>query len=152
MICDFTIATPETRFGFTEVRIGFVPAIVSAFLALQVGHRRSTDLLLTARLFDAEEALRFGLVNEIVQPGKLAERVKGLANTLLENSPLALSATKRLIAAQNREWLNTAIVHAIEASAQAQMTADFREGIAAFLEKRKPEWPKQSVPGAPTAR
>ena len=70
-ICDFTLATPAAKFGFTEVRIGFVPALVSAFLALQIGDKRSRDLLLTGRLFDAEEAHRLGLVNEIVAPDKL---------------------------------------------------------------------------------
>lgn len=142
IICDFTLATPAAKFGFTEVRIGFVPALVSAFLALQVGHKRSADLLLTGRVFDAEEALRLGLVNEIVEPGELAHRAKTLADTLLANSPQALAATKRLMAAQNKEWLNNAIIDAIEASAAARTTANFREGITAFLEKRKPVWPK----------
>lgn len=141
-ICDFTVATPDAKFGFTEVRIGFVPAVVSAFLALQIGHKRSMDLLLTGRIFDAEEAHRLGLVNEIVSHDRLGDRVKELAGTLLANSPQALSATKRLIAAQNKEWLSAAIVDAIEASAEARMTSDFREGIAAFLEKRRPAWPK----------
>lgn len=142
IICDFTLATPAAKFGFTEVRIGFVPALVSAFLALQVGHKRSMDLLLTGRIFGAEEALRLGLVNEIVKPEELASRAKTLADTLLANSPAALRATKRLIAKQNKEWLSAAIVDAIEASATARTTADFREGIAAFLQKRKPVWPK----------
>jgi methylglutaconyl-CoA hydratase len=140
MIANFTIATPAAKFGFTEVRIGFVPALVSAFLALQVGQKRSMDLLLTGRLFDAEEALRLGLVNEIVPPDRLAGRVKELAGALLANSPQALRATKRLILAQDREWLNAAIADAIEAGAEARTTSDFREGIAAFLEKRKPSW------------
>jgi methylglutaconyl-CoA hydratase len=143
--CDFTLATPEAKFGFTEVRIGFVPALVSAFLALQVGHKQSMDLLLTGRHFDAEEALRLGLVNEIVPHEQLAHRVKAIAETLIANSPLAISATKRLIAAQNREWLSAAIVGGIEASATARTTADFREGVAAFLEKRKPVWAKQAT-------
>jgi methylglutaconyl-CoA hydratase len=142
IICDFTLATPAAKFGFTEVRIGFVPAVVSVFLALQVGHKRSMDLLLTGRIFGAEEALRLGLVNEIVQPGELAHRAKTLADTLLANSPQALGATKRQMTAQNRKWLSAAIVEAIEASAAARTTGDFREGIAAFLEKRKPVWPK----------
>ena len=67
-ICDFTLATPAAKFGFTEVRIGFVPALVSAFLALQVGDKRCRDLLLTGRLFGAAEAHRLGLVNEVVEP------------------------------------------------------------------------------------
>lgn len=141
-ICDFTLATPAAKFGFTEVRIGFVPAVVSAFLALQIGHKQSMDLLLTGRIFDAEEAHRLGLVNDIVPHDRLTERVKALAGTLLANSPQALIATKRLIAAQNKEWLSAAIVDAIEASAEARMTSDFREGIAAFLEKRKAAWTK----------
>lgn len=142
IICDFTLATAKSKFGFTEVRIGFVPAIVSAFLALQLGHKQSIDLLLTGRIFDAEEALRIGLINEIVHPAELASRVQALADTLLANSPQALSDTKRLAAAQHRVRFSAAIVDAIEISTQARMTPDFREGIAAFLEKRKPVWPE----------
>lgn len=142
IICDFTLATPTAKFGFTEVRIGFVPALVSAFLALQVGHKQCMDLLLTGRIFDAEEARRLGLVNEIVPRDELAGRVKALADTLLRNSPEALSATKRLVAAQNKDWLSAAIVDGIKANAEARTTHDFREGIAAFLEKRTPVWGK----------
>src|SRR5580698_8036230 len=77
-ICDFTLAVPTAKFGYTEARIGFVPALVSAFLALQVGDKRARDLLLTGRLFDANEAHRLGLVNEVVPPESLSERVDAL--------------------------------------------------------------------------
>jgi methylglutaconyl-CoA hydratase len=143
-ICDFTLATPAAKFGFTEARIGFVPALVSAFLALQVGDKRSRDLLLTGRLFDANEAWRMGLVNEIVAPEELTQHVRALADVLIKNSPQSLMATKRLMAAQNRVWLNTAVAEALEAHAQARVTEDFHEGITAFLEKRKPVWGKES--------
>jgi methylglutaconyl-CoA hydratase len=140
MISDFTLAAPAAKFGYTEVRIGFVPAIVSAFLALQVGDKRARDLLLTGRLFDASEAYRLGLVNELVAAENMAERVQALAQTLAANSPQSLGATKRLLAAQNKIWLDTAIAEAMEANALARETGDFQEGIAAFLEKRKPSW------------
>lgn len=142
MACDFTLATPAAKFGFTEARIGFVPALVSAFLALQIGDKGSRDLLLTGRIFDAEEARRLGLVNEVVQPEELGRRVQALADVLIANSPKSLEATKRLMSAQNRAWLDAAIEAALEANAQARETADFREGIAAFLEKRRPVWRK----------
>jgi methylglutaconyl-CoA hydratase len=140
MVCDFTFATPASKFGFTEVRIGFVPALVSAFLSLQVGEKRSRDLLLSGRLFDGEAAHQMGLVNEVVSHGDLMIRVQALAEDLLANSPQSLSATKRLLVAQNRAWLNSAISAALEANAESRGTADFREGVAAFLEKRKPGW------------
>jgi methylglutaconyl-CoA hydratase len=139
-ICDFTLATPAASFGFTEVRIGFVPALVSAFLALQIGEKRGRDLLLTGRLFDAEEAYRLGLVNEVVAPEKLNERVQGLADVLTANSPQSLKATKLLLAQQNKTWIDAAVAQALEANAASRETADFREGITAFLEKRKPVW------------
>jgi methylglutaconyl-CoA hydratase len=141
-ICDFTIATPSAKFGFTEVRIGFVPALVSAFLALQVGDKTSRDLLFTGRLFDAAEALHLGLVNEIAPEHELASRVESLAEVLLANSPESLRATKRLMNAQHKAWLDAAIAEALEANALSRETADFREGITAFLEKRKPVWSK----------
>ena len=120
-----------------------VPALVSAFLALQVGDKRARDLLLTGRLFDAAEAHRLGLVNEVVSPDALEERVRALAQVLAANSPESLAATKRLLAAQNRVWLDAAIAQAMEANARARETADFREGIRSFLEKRKPVWAKE---------
>jgi len=130
-ICDITLATPAAKFGYTEARIGFVPAIVSAYLALQIGDKR---------LFGAEEAHRLGLVNEIVAPEQLAQRVQALAESLAGNSPESLAATKRLLAAQHKPWLDAAIAEAMEANARARETADFREGVAAFLEKRRPSW------------
>ena len=77
--CDFTLAVPEAKFGYTEVRIGFLPAIVSTFLLRQVGEKHARDLLLTGRIIDAEEAYRIGLINEIVPSEKLAARAQELA-------------------------------------------------------------------------
>ncbi len=142
IVCDFTLATREAKFGFTEVRIGFVPALVSAFLALQIGGKHTRDLLLTGRILSAEEAHRIGLVNEVVPHEQLALAVQLLAETLLANSPQSLAATKRLMAVQNEPWLDAAIEAALEANTQSRDTADFREGVAAFLEKRKAVWGK----------
>jgi methylglutaconyl-CoA hydratase len=139
-ICDFTLAVPQTKFGYTEVRIGFVPAVVSTFLTLQIGEKRSRDLLLTGRVFDATEGYRLGLVNEVVAPDDLPARVTALAAVLVENSPESLAATKRLMIAQQKPWLAAALANATEASVQSRQTTDFEEGVAAFLEKRKPRW------------
>ncbi len=139
-LCDFTYAVPSTKFAYTEVKIGFVPALVSAYLMLQVGEKHARDLLLTGRLFTAQEAHALGLVTEVVEPEELAARVQSLAETLIANSPSSLRRTKQLLADQNRHWLDTAIRHSMEANAQSRETLDFKEGIAAFLEKRKPIW------------
>jgi methylglutaconyl-CoA hydratase len=139
-MCDFTLAVPEAKFGYTEVRIGFVPALVSSFLVLQVGHKIARDLLLTGRLFDAAEAHRYGLVNEIVAPEELMPRARLLAEELAENSPSSLRLTKKLINGFIRQQLDEQIAQAVEDNARIRTTADFREGITAFLEKRKPHW------------
>lgn len=139
-ICDFTLAVPEAKFGYTEVRIGFVPAIVSNFLVRQVGEKRARDLLLTGRIFPAEEALRLGLVSEIVEPNRLLARAYQLAHTLIENSPASLRATKELLSQTVNEELDRRLEASIEGNARVRETHDFREGISAFLEKRKPRW------------
>jgi methylglutaconyl-CoA hydratase len=139
-MCDFTLAVPDAKFGYTEVRIGFVPAIVSSMLVWQVGHKIARDLLLTGRLFDSAEAYRFGLVNEIVAPESLMTRARELAVLLMENSPLSLVATKRLINGFIGPQLDKQIVEAIADNARIRTTADFREGVASFLERRKPRW------------
>lgn len=139
-MCDFTLAIPEAKFGYTEVRIGFVPAIVSSILVWQVGHKVARDLLMTGRLFDAAEAHRYGLVNEVVEPDRLMARARELAAQLLENSPSSVRATKKLVNSFISRSLDEQIAAAIEDNARIRTTADFREGISSFLEKRKPQW------------
>lgn len=139
-ICDFTLAVPDAKFGYTEVRIGFVPAIVSNFLVRQVGEKHARDLLLSGRIFAADEALRLGLVNEIVDPDRLLHRAYELARTLMENSPASLRATKELLSQTINEELDRSIASSIEQNARVRQTGDFREGITAFLERRKPHW------------
>jgi methylglutaconyl-CoA hydratase len=139
-LCDFTLAVPEAKFGYTEVRIGFVPGIVSSYLIANVGEKRARDLLLTGRLFSAEEAYRFGLVTEIVAPDQLMPRALQLASQLMENSPASLETTKRLLSSYTKEQLDRQLVSAIRENAAVRQTADFKEGITSFLEKRKPKW------------
>ena len=140
LLCDFTLAVPEAKFGYTEVRIGFVPAIVSTFLLRQVGEKQARDLLLTGRLFDAAEAVRLGLVSEIVPRENLMPRARALAAALMENSPASLRATKQLLTEHARPELDAPIESAVRENAAIRTTADFREGISSFLEKRKPVW------------
>jgi methylglutaconyl-CoA hydratase len=143
LLCDFTLAVPEAKFGYTEVRIGFVPAIVSTFLLRQVGEKQARDLLLTGRIFGAEEAARMGLINEIVAPEALMARARELAALLMENSPTSLRATKQLLSAHARSALDAEIGAAVRENAAIRSTSDFREGIASFLEKRKPVWSRK---------
>jgi methylglutaconyl-CoA hydratase len=142
-LCDFTLAVPDAKFGYTEVRIGFVPAIVSTFLLRQVGEKIARDLLLTGRLFDANEAQRIGLVSEIVSPENLMSRAHELAALLMENSPASLRYTKRLLSDAARAELDVQIAAAVRENATIRETADFREGVTSFLEKRKPKWSSQ---------
>jgi methylglutaconyl-CoA hydratase len=139
-LCDFTLAVPEAKFGYTEVRIGFVPAIVSTFLLRQVGEKQARDLLLTGRIIDAVEAASMGLVNEIVAPDALMTRARELAALLMENSPASLRATKKLLTDHARPVLDAQIGAAVRENAAIRSTADFREGVVSFLEKRKPVW------------
>ncbi|MGO9088680.1 MAG: enoyl-CoA hydratase/isomerase family protein [Candidatus Sulfotelmatobacter sp.] len=140
LLCDFTLAVPEAKLGYTEVRIGFVPAIVSTFLLRQVGEKQARDLLLTGRLFGADEAARMGLINEVVAPENLMTRAHELAALLMENSPASLRATKQLLTDHARSDVEAQIEAAVRENAKIRTTADFREGITSFLEKRKPVW------------
>jgi methylglutaconyl-CoA hydratase len=142
-LCDFTLAAPDAKFGYTEVRIGFVPAIVSTFLLRQVGEKIARDLLLTGRIFDAGEALRIGLLTQIVPAEELMTRARELAVQLMENSPVSLTSTKRLLTDHARAELDSQIEAALGENAAIRSTADFREGVTSFLEKRKPKWTGQ---------
>jgi methylglutaconyl-CoA hydratase len=144
-LCDFTLAAPEAKFGYTEVRIGFIPAIVSAFLAVQIGEKQAKGLLLSGRVFDAQRAHALGLVEQIVEPAQLMERARGVAQELLANSSAAMRQTKALFLAQSLAALDRSIEAAIAANAEARKHPDFREGVRAFLEKRKPQWQRGTL-------
>jgi len=139
-LCDFTLAVPEAKFGYTEVRIGFIPAIVSVFLIRQIGEKRARDLLLTGRIFGAEEALQLGLVSQIVEPERLMETARALAASLIELSPTGLARTKRLITETAAAEVDRALERAIAENAAIRATSDFREGISSFLDKRPAKW------------
>ncbi len=142
-MCDFTLSVPEAKFGYTEVRIGFIPAVVSSILVWQVGHKIARDLLISGRIFDAAEAHLLGLVNEVVEAAQLMPRARELAASLLANSPASMRATKSLINGFIGKDLDRQFADSIAQNAQARTTADFREGVSSFLEKRKPKWAGQ---------
>ena len=140
VLCDFTLAVPEAKFGYTEVKIGFVPAIVSTFLLRQVGEKHARDLLLTGRIIGVEEAHRMGLINEAVPADRLMTRARELAAQIMENSPTSLLLTKRLLSDHARAELDQQIEAAVRENAAIRATKNFREGVTSFLEKRKPRW------------
>lgn len=139
-LCDITLAAPEARFGFTEVCVGFMPAFVTVFLVRQIGEKRARDLLLTGRIFAADEALQLGLVNDVIPAEGLLARAREIAAALHGVSPTSLRFTKRLIADLSEPELDRALDLAVAASAAIRQTDDFREGLSAFLEKRMPRW------------
>jgi methylglutaconyl-CoA hydratase len=143
-LCDFTLASTEARFGYTEVKIGFIPAIVSVFLTRQVGQKRSRDLLLTGRIIEPDEARLFGLVTEVVPAERLMDRAKELAAQIIAASPSSVTRAKHLLICSETVGVDHDLERAILENARIRCTPDFKEGVASFLEKRKPVWQDKS--------
>jgi methylglutaconyl-CoA hydratase len=135
--CDFAFAVPTARIGFTEVRLGFVPAIVMNFLLRAVSERVARDLCLTGRQIEAAEAASLGLLRVT---GDLEAAVRALGDEIAQTGPDAVAHTKRLLVALRHLPLSDGLARACEENALARTSPDFREGVAAFLEKRKPNW------------
>jgi methylglutaconyl-CoA hydratase len=117
-----------------------LPAIVSVFLTRQIGDKRARDLLLTGRKIDAKEAQQLGLVTEIVEPDKLLSRAEELAEYLIDVSPGSLTRAKRLLVSAEAAGVDADLERAVLENARIRCTGDFKEGVASFLEKRKPVW------------
>lgn len=139
-LCDITLAAPDAQFGYTEVCVGFMPAFVSIYLIRQIGEKRARDLLLSGRIIHAAEARDLSLVNEIVPAENLLQRAEAIAAQFASVSPTSVMFTKRLLAGFFADELRHATDRAVEASTRIRATADFKEGLAAFLEKREPRW------------
>jgi methylglutaconyl-CoA hydratase len=140
--CDVAIAGDAAQFATSEVRLGIVPAVISPFVVRAIGARQARRYFLTAERFGAEEARRIGLVHEVVPTAGLETRVTAVLADILKGGPEALASAKQLVRMvemmpQGGSILAEATVGAI---AERRASAEGKEGIAAFLEKRKPAW------------
>ncbi|MBB6096627.1 methylglutaconyl-CoA hydratase [Deinobacterium chartae] len=139
-VCDVVVAGESTRIGYTEVRLGFVAAIVSVFLLRMVGEKAARELLLTGKLFPASRALEMGLISRVVPDGTALECALEVAGEIVHNSPTGLATTKELLAHLPGMGLEEGLRYAVSANAWTRTTDDLQEGVAAFFEKRSPRW------------
>src|SRR5947208_2382810 len=140
--CDFVVAAEGTKIGYPEVRRGLVAGLVMTFLRRQVGERNMRELLLGGELIDAERARAIGLVNRVVAPGQLINEAQKFADSVLQGAPNAVAQTKRLIEELWATSVKEDVDLALKRHMQARESAEAREGIAAFNEKRPPNWVK----------
>jgi len=140
-VCDFTFSTPDLKFGYTEVKIGFVPAIVMVFLIKKIGELKAKELLLTGKLINPEEAKEMNLINAIYSKESIKNEVKAFAKKLCEEtSTQSLASTKKMIADIQKMDYPKAFEYAAEMNAKARATSDCKKGISAFLNKEKLDW------------
>lgn len=140
-VCDFSFSIPEAKFGYTEVKIGFIPAIVKVFLLRKIGEGRAKDLLLSGRIITAEEARSYGLINEIVAADDLGQHVFDFARELCKNnSGQSMAYTKQMIASVQEMSLEEGLEYAASQNAAARGSEDCKKGIAAFLNKEPISW------------
>lgn len=143
------VASPEARFGLTEIRIGLWPVIVFRAVARAIGERHATELSLTGRTISADEALKFGLVTDIAQDSKA--KAFELATKLADFSPIAIASGLEYVdRVRDLGWSEAAPI-GYQTRADLMASDDFKEGVRAFLEKRPPEWPSFKRPDAPTS-
>ena len=137
---DIAICTDDTVFGLTEVKLGIVPAVISPFVMQKIGAGRARALFLTGERFDGREAQRIGLVHKAVPGAALDGEVARVVAELLSAGPCAVASAKRLIESVGALSLDAAIPVTSRWIAELRSTPEAREGMAAFLEKRKPGW------------
>jgi len=140
-ICDFCFATTESKFAYTEVKIGFVPAIVMVFLIRKIGEQAAKQILFTAEILIAEEAKNKQLINQVYEANVIADEVFNFAKKLCKSaSAQSLSLTKQMISEVQNLNLTDALNYAAEMNANARQTDDCKKGIQAFLNKEKLVW------------
>ena len=138
--CDIAIASERAVFAMSEVRLGILPAVVAPFVLRAMGERACRRLFLTAERIDAGEARRLGLVHEVVAEDALDQAVAALLEQVLQGGPEALSATKALLVDLRDASFDESADRTTRAIAERRASAEGREGVLAFLEKRQPSW------------
>ncbi len=140
-VCDFAFSVPEAQFGYTEVRIGFIPAIVMVFLVRKIGETRAKELLLSGDLIDAATAERYNMINKIVPAEEIEAHVKAFAARLCtQNSGQSMAITKKMLGDVQHFPLTEALNFAARMNARTRGSEDCKRGIAAFLNKEEILW------------
>lgn len=140
-ICDFVFAVPEMKMAYTEVKIGFIPALVMVFLLRKIDESRARHLLLSGEMIDAQKALEWGIINDIVNAAEMENHVKEFAQKLIRrNAGSSMAMTKQMIAKIQTMELGEALDYAASQNAKARENDDCQKGIAAFLNKEKISW------------
>ncbi len=140
-ICDFVFAESHARFAYTEVKIGFIPAIVMVFLLRQVGERKARQILLSGEVLEAKQAQELGLINYVSDSTLIHDQVHEFAVRLCKhNSAQSMASTKQMIAKVPEKTLEEAIAYAAEMNAITRASNDCKTGINAFLNKEKLVW------------
>lgn len=138
---DIAVAADSARFCLSEVRLGLLPSVISPYVVRAIGVRQARRYALTAEQFTADDARRIGLIHEVVPAGRLSEKVGEIAEELLRGGPTALAGAKALIAElANRPPDQRLREHTADRISAARASGEGREGISAFLEKRRPQW------------
>src|SRR5438552_9032082 len=138
--CDYVVAAERTKIGYPETRRGLVAGLVMTFLRRQLRERDIRELLLGAELIDAKRALEMGLVNRVVPADEVMNEALKFADSVLQGAPNAVAQTKRLIEELWSTSVRDDLERALKHHMQARASAEAREGIGAFNEKRKPNW------------
>ena len=139
-VCDVAITTEETQFGFPEVRLGLVPAVISTYVLPRIGTGAARRYFLTGERFGAAEALAMGLVHEVAPAEKVDERIQAVVSEILKGGPLAQRAAKRLIREMSGMPRDRAVAETLRIISEIRVSPEAQEGLCAFLEKRKPNW------------
>lgn len=140
-VCDFIFAVPEAKFGYTEVKIGFIPAIVMIFLLRKVSEQKAKQLLLSGELVAGVKAIEAGIVNQLFDAAILENSVYEFAQKLIRNnSGEAMETTKKMIAEVQSMPLETALDYAAKMNALARNSEDCKKGVKAFLDKQNISW------------
>lgn len=141
MACDIRIASEKARIGQPEVNVGLIPGWGGTQrLPRLVGKGIAKELIFTGKMIDAQTAERIGLINKVVPPEKLMSAVEELAKVIMSKPPIAIKLAKELINSSIETDQRTGLVHEAEAFGILSSTEDYREGVSAFIEKRKPEY------------
>src|SRR6476660_4257348 len=138
--CDYVVAAEGTKIGYPEVRRGLVAGLVMTFLRRQVRERDIRELLFGGEIIDAQRAKEIGLVNRVVRPAEVMREAQKFADSVLEGAPGAVTQTKRLIEELWSSRVTDDVDIALKYHMEARESAEAREGIAAFNEKRPPKW------------